>query len=58
MYTLFIPEHTRYTQGILKVYTRYTQGDNLTIVRTRLKDYRMDRIKVLNTITGLQDGQD
>ena len=30
MCTLFIPEHIRYTQGIHKVYTRYTQGDNST----------------------------
>ena len=28
MYTLFISEHTRYTQGILNVYTMYTQGGN------------------------------
>ena len=31
MYTLFIPEHIRYTQGILNVYTRYTQGGTLVL---------------------------
>ena len=40
MCSLCVREHTRYTQGTHKVYTRYTQGGSLTLLDT---DFRKTR---------------
>ena len=40
-------KYIRYTQGIHKVYTRYTQGETANRVWTRLKGYRIYRINKL-----------